>query len=652
MPVPTSQPSPNPTPNCGNGEFLASFLCHGCLQQTGCAVHNPDVPCVGIAENMLSCSTLEAGYHAAPGGVVSPVDCPQHSTGDDVVSGCLADAGYHGDVSTTTTSPFYAIDEVNGAAVAPCTSQTGCAADTPLTCTTGADVTRLKCTTLEAGFAAKSSTGVVSTVACPANTDPLGTLAWCLTLTMSDTHGDGWNGAGWMMVEPSSGLVEASGDLADGASSTVQLCGSGYYTFTVGSGAYPEEISWTIVNPDDGATEASGVAGASVTIGRDPCSPKAYYHGHVSATTTSPFYATNGVNGAGVALCTLQVPGCIEATVPSTCAVGTDSTVLECAVAADGYRLDPDNPGWVIPDCPSQGAACTVDGDTCTTGASGGAVLRQCDVPAAGYHVDSNGVATQCGSQGENVCAQEGSTCITEGASETLLKCEVAAAGYFVDPDGAAQFLPPLGSDQVHHVVIERTVNIQGLTASEFNTQENIDKFVAVIEAALPGEEQVTDVVATDVARRLRLRHRRALLAPSLDVSFKIATAVGSYDAADTSDATFNKLASALKTTVTSGSLLEALQDKLPEVSGLDDTKFKDPPGFNVAIEDAVVANVPDPGSGGVGGTNPIADTGGVGIVGTLVPIVLAFVVIVAAALWYWRRRRKSDSGYEEFKSR
>ena len=71
---------------------------------------------------------------------------------------------------------------------------------------------------------------------------------------MADTYGDGWNGAYWTWTSTSNDAVEATGTLASGSSGTALLCGTGCYTFEIGTqGSYPHEIGWSI-----GDYEASG----------------------------------------------------------------------------------------------------------------------------------------------------------------------------------------------------------------------------------------------------------------------------------------------------------------------------------------------------------------------------------------------------------
>ena len=122
-------------------------------------------------------TTPKPGYSAADAdGIVTAVPCPTDTTGTDVPTGdCAPDAGHHGVITATTIAPYWATDGVNGANVQLCTSQTGCATDTAMTCTTGLDLTQLQCTTMLPGYSSDADF-MVSAVACPADTtaDPPG----------------------------------------------------------------------------------------------------------------------------------------------------------------------------------------------------------------------------------------------------------------------------------------------------------------------------------------------------------------------------------------------------------------------------------------------------------------------------------------------
>jgi len=87
----------------------------------------------------------------------------------------------------------------------------------------------------------------------------------CYTLDMTDTWGDGWNGASWTWTSASTNTVEDSGTLVSGYSGTAPLCGTACYTFSVGSGSYPNEIAWTITD-DGNYVEAQGGAGETAQL--------------------------------------------------------------------------------------------------------------------------------------------------------------------------------------------------------------------------------------------------------------------------------------------------------------------------------------------------------------------------------------------------
>ena len=95
--------------------------------------------------------TLRNPAHAAE-------PCPVNTAGTNVPTGdCAPDPGYHGVPSATTTAPYFATYGVNGANVQLCSTQVGCEVDTAMTCTTGADQTKLQCTTLERGYSADAN---------------------------------------------------------------------------------------------------------------------------------------------------------------------------------------------------------------------------------------------------------------------------------------------------------------------------------------------------------------------------------------------------------------------------------------------------------------------------------------------------------------
>ena len=84
---------------------------------------------------------------------------------------------------------------------------------------------------------------------------------------MTDTYGDGWNGAYWTWTDPN-GDQQKSGTLATGSSGEDTFCVwaavGPCYTLSVGAGSYPYEISWMVMNDATGEVEATG--GASETV--------------------------------------------------------------------------------------------------------------------------------------------------------------------------------------------------------------------------------------------------------------------------------------------------------------------------------------------------------------------------------------------------
>ena len=86
---------------------------------------------------------------------------------------------------------------------------------------------------------------------------------------MLDSYGDGWNGASWTWTWTSTGIA-TTGTLISGikapSSGQASFVGSGCFLISVGTGSYPDEISWTVVNDGTGSVVASGGAGESAFV--------------------------------------------------------------------------------------------------------------------------------------------------------------------------------------------------------------------------------------------------------------------------------------------------------------------------------------------------------------------------------------------------
>lgn len=89
----------------------------------------------------------------------------------------------------------------------------------------------------------------------------------CVTVVLTDTQGDGWNGGNYSIVSNNGDVVQ-SGFLLNGYSSTFGLClEDGCYEFVINDGGtFPQEIGWQIlgVNGDS----VSGAYGDPLAINR------------------------------------------------------------------------------------------------------------------------------------------------------------------------------------------------------------------------------------------------------------------------------------------------------------------------------------------------------------------------------------------------
>ena len=99
----------------------------------------------------------------------------------------------------------------------------------------------------------------------------------CVTLTMNDSFGDGWNGAQFTMTDDMGNII-SSNTLLDGTTDSIDFplgtasCGGSAgcdeYWITVGGGTFESEVSWNISG--DFGTVISGVAPATSSFCLDP----------------------------------------------------------------------------------------------------------------------------------------------------------------------------------------------------------------------------------------------------------------------------------------------------------------------------------------------------------------------------------------------
>ena len=96
-----------------------------------------------------------------------------------------------------------------------------------------------------------------------ANNDD-GSCTYCtgtfVSLQMSDSFGDGWNGATWTATGSNTGTVYGPFTIASGASAMEMICmDDDCYDIVAGGGTWDSEVSWVVIDPS-GATLASGGA--------------------------------------------------------------------------------------------------------------------------------------------------------------------------------------------------------------------------------------------------------------------------------------------------------------------------------------------------------------------------------------------------------
>lgn len=96
----------------------------------------------------------------------------------------------------------------------------------------------------------------------------------CVTLSMNDSFGDGWNGNVATIVDNITGTIVGTGTIATGATGTASFCmAPGCYTITVGGGTFPGEVSWTLLGAN-GLVTGGVTTGIEFTVGEGAsCEP-------------------------------------------------------------------------------------------------------------------------------------------------------------------------------------------------------------------------------------------------------------------------------------------------------------------------------------------------------------------------------------------
>ena len=137
----------------------------------------------------------------------------------------------------------------------------------------------------------------------------------CVTVVLTDTQGDGWNGGNYSIVR-SNGEVVQSGFLLDGYSGTFGLClEDGCYEFVINDGGtFPQEIGWQILGVNGGSV--SGAYG-------DPFAINTFGLGDAVVDMTANAWdlyftptetvgeLTLNADGTGIATPGVEIPRCI-----------------------------------------------------------------------------------------------------------------------------------------------------------------------------------------------------------------------------------------------------------------------------------------------------------------------------------------------------
>lgn len=97
----------------------------------------------------------------------------------------------------------------------------------------------------------------------------------CLTLTMNDSFGDGWNGNVAVITSESTGEIIGTATLPTGSFGTATFCvEDGCYRITVGGGAFAGEVSWTLTGTNNGVLNGGvSATGTQFTTGSGNCTP-------------------------------------------------------------------------------------------------------------------------------------------------------------------------------------------------------------------------------------------------------------------------------------------------------------------------------------------------------------------------------------------
>jgi hypothetical protein len=87
-----------------------------------------------------------------------------------------------------------------------------------------------------------------------------------VTINMTDSFGDGWNGSVYQIYDGNGNLI-ASGALADGSLGSNDLClSTGCYSISVTAGQFPSEVGWSLSGIDGSLSGGAPVTNLSFTV--------------------------------------------------------------------------------------------------------------------------------------------------------------------------------------------------------------------------------------------------------------------------------------------------------------------------------------------------------------------------------------------------
>ena len=150
-----------------------------------------------------------------------------------------------------------------------------------------------------------------------ANSDD-GSCTYCtgtfVSLQMSDSFGDGWNGATWTATGSNTGTVYGPFTIASGASAMEMICmDDDCYDIVAGGGTWDSEVSWVVIDPS-GATLASGGAPFSNNMSVNAFCPT---YGCIDATALNYDSIADTDDGSCAYICDIYVASASVTSAPS-----------------------------------------------------------------------------------------------------------------------------------------------------------------------------------------------------------------------------------------------------------------------------------------------------------------------------------------------